>query len=433
MSDKEANETTEKPVEAEPAVAEAKADVPAEEPKTEVAEEATAEATAAANVETDQAAEASKSPTSKTGEESAPEEKKKSALNQEFTLFHTVSQLDIALAIKHLSILLKSGVTIGEAVQVIGEQSNDSMLRKIFVEVRTNLNEGKTLSESLRKYPKVFSDTVVSIIMTGEQGATLEKNLIFLSDFLKKEYELNKKVKGAMVYPAIIFVMTISELLGMMLFILPQLETLFKGFNNIPPLTLAILGFSKFLKENGLYVLGGFGAFAVLFKLFTTTKPGAAFTDWVSLNFPVISRLNKTNMVASFSRTVSIMLESGIPLSTVIKGTVDTVNSGIYKKVLIQVQQDIEKGKTLAESLSTHPQFFDKTYVKMIEVSEKTGSLEDSLKYLYELYAEEVEEISTNLTTLLEPILMIFLGVCIGLLAITVIGPIYQLTSSINK
>ncbi|MFQ5492691.1 MAG: type II secretion system F family protein [Candidatus Dojkabacteria bacterium] len=347
-------------------------------------------------------------------------------------LFHKVSPLDIALSIRHLSIMLKTGLAIEDAIQVLSEQTADDKLREIYTKMLKDVRSGMTMAESMQEHKKVFSKIIISIINVGEQGATLEKNLLFLADYLKKNYELQRKVKGALVYPIIVFGITVIEMLGVIFFILPKLESLFSAFENTSTFTITILGIAAFIRTNGLLLVIILITLGFTFSRFLGTKPGKRFSDWFQLKVPVLKKLNKNNIITSFSRTLGILLESGIPIEEAMKIASGTMGNGIYEKVLIKAYKNLKKGKDLADSLSKHPSLFPPTYVKMIEIGEQTGSLEDNLNYLYEFYAEEVQDMSNNLTTLLEPLLLIFIGIMIGLLALTIIAPIYQLTGTIR-
>ncbi len=358
-----------------------------------------------------------------------PKPKKKS---KDFKLFNRVSNLEVALSIRHLSLMLKSGLSLGDAVQVLATQSSNSKLSDAYQGIRISIDSGNNLSASMAQYPKVFTGIIVQIVDAGEQGGTLEKNLEFLADYLKKANELQKKVKGALIYPGVVFGLTIFEMLGVVFFILPKLEDLFTSFENVPAFTLAILAGSKFVREN--YIYAGIIVFIafLLFSYFLKTKAGIIFKDWFSLHFPVIKKLNQNSILASFSRTLNILLETGLPLSKALEITQNTIGNIFYKRVLKKVNEEVKGGKNVAEALSQYEKFFPPTFVKMIEVGESTGSLEENLFYLYDFHSEEVDEMSSNLATLLEPILLIFIGAMIGGLALIIIGPIYQFTGSIN-
>lgn len=328
--------------------------------------------------------------------------------------------------------MLKSGLSLSESVKVLSKQADDPRLRNAFSEIHDSLQDGNNLSNSMRNYPKIFSDVVVSIIAVGEEGAVLEKNLLFLADFLKKKYEFDKKIKSAMTYPMIIFGLTAVEMLGMVFFILPRMETLFSSFKNIPPFTKAILTITGFFRSNLLLILGVLLILFILLYFFFKTPFGKGIKDLISIKFPVLGKVNRFRFLANFSRTMGILLESGTSFSQALKIAADTVNNVVFAKALETVKKNVKGGNNLAKSLAIHPELFPETYTKILEISESTGTLEENLSFLSDYYTSEVTDLTENLATLLEPILLVLVAIMIGVLAITIVGPIYQLIGSIN-
>jgi len=288
------------------------------------------------------------------------------------------------------------------------------------------------LAEGLRLFPKVFPETVASVVEAGERGGSLENNLMFIAETIKKEWELKKKLKGAIIYPIIIISLTITEFVGMIFIVLPKLEALFSSFPNIPPLTLFIMKTALSIRTNWLPILLIILAVLGSIIIFLKTKPGKKFKSWLALNFPILKKLFKSNILSSFSRTLSVLLASGIPLSKAMGITATTTSNFLYAAVLYKINSDIENGKDLSISLSQYPQYFNNSFTKMIDVGEVSGTLEDNLMYLHEYYSDEVTEMSNNIVTFVEPLLLILVGAVIGLLGVTILMPIYQLMGTIN-
>jgi type IV pilus assembly protein PilC len=309
---------------------------------------------------------------------------------------------------------------------------DDYTLREIFGEILIDNKNGISIADSMRKHPKVFSNLVISLVSSGEQGATLESNLLILADYLKKDHEMKQKVKGAMVYPLIVLGITMIELLGVVYFLLPKLDSLFSTFGDLPDFTKFVMSASKFMRDNTTALVIGIAVFLFLLNKFLKTKAGKRLKDSLSLSFPVIKKLTKNNILATFSQTFSILLQNGIPIIKAITIASETSDNSIYSAALEDVRKRMDDGMGLSEAMMKYENLFPMTYIKMIEIGEQTGSLPDTLTYIYEFYAEEAAEISNNLATLLEPILLIFIGVMIGGLAVIIIGPIYQLMSTIN-
>jgi type IV pilus assembly protein PilC len=347
-------------------------------------------------------------------------------------LWRKISDLSVAFAVRHISVMLKSGITIDGAIKILAEQTTDAKLKKVFSAILIDVQDGISLADAMSKYPKAFSRTITSIIAVGEKGGTLEANLKFLADYLKKNHELQSKLKGAMLYPIIILSLTMAEMLGVVFFILPRLESLFTGFANIPEYTLFIMNASRYIREHGLEVTGVLILLIILIQSFLSTKAGQGFKDHALLRIPILGKLFRFNLLMQFARTMNILMENGIPIERALGISSETINNAVYSNVLKIIHTSVKDGMNLADSLSKYPKLFPQTFIKLIEIGEETGTLSENLNYLYEFYSEDVQEMSTNLTALLEPLLLIFIGAMIGGLAIMIIGPIYQLTSTIN-
>lgn len=347
-------------------------------------------------------------------------------------LFHKVKQIDVALAIKHLATMIKSGLAMDDALGVMQKQVEDKLLQETFAKIHQDVLAGNTLGESMKKHPKVFSPIIISVVEIGEEGSTLEKNLEFLSLYLKRQYELNRKIKGSTTYPLIIFALTLIEMVGVIYLILPKLESVFKGFAEIPAFTKLILDGSNFVRDNGVALIVGLVVIFLIIRRFFGTKMGTRIKNRLALTIPVFKNLNQKIFISTFARTLGILLGSGVPLQKALSITQSTIGNIVFEQALTKVSEKVKNGVTLAGSLEEFPKLFPPSFVKMIETGESTGTLEENLQYLYDFYTEEVIDISNNLTTLLEPILLIFVGVMIGGLALLIITPIYQLTGSIN-
>lgn len=360
------------------------------------------------------------------------EKKKESILNRSFSLSNKVPVLDVVLSIRHLSIMLKSSMPLSDALRTLTTQAENPKLQKIYGEIVEDVEQGMPMAESMKKHPNAFTHIMSSVVSVGEQGGTLETNLIFLADFLKQNYELNRKVKGALTYPFIIFVMTTFEMLGVIFFIIPKLDDLFSSFENIPPLTAAVIGVTRFVRTNWYFILGAMIAAFIAVKIFLRTESGKKTKDLLALKFPIIKNLKQKHILTNFSRTLAILLESSIPISESLKIASGTVDNYVYQKAVMDIQAQVSEGINLANAMKKHSKLFPSTFTKMIEVGEETGSLEENLLYLHDFYAEEVKEMSNNLATLIEPLLLILIGLMLGVLALTIVAPIYQLTGSIN-
>ena len=344
----------------------------------------------------------------------------------------TISTSNLLISIKSLAALLKASLALSETIKTMSEQSNDQNLNHIYKYIHGEIEKGSSLSEAMKLFPKVFSETVVSVVDAGEKGGSLETNLIFIADSIKKEHELNRKLKGALIYPLIIISMTIAEFVGMIFIVLPKMENLFSSFPNIPKLTVFIMAAATLIRDNWIIILGIIILIGIALSLFLKTKPGKMFTSWLSINFPILKKLFTSNILASFSRTLSVLLASAIPIETSLTISASTMNNYIYSNIIKDIQKNVVEGKNLADSLSQHKKYFNPSFIKMIDIGEISGTLEENLMYLHEYYADDVTEMSNNIITFIEPLLLIFVGAIIGVLGLTILMPIYQLMNSIN-
>ncbi|MFZ6021979.1 MAG: type II secretion system F family protein [Patescibacteria group bacterium] len=347
-------------------------------------------------------------------------------------LFDRVPELNIAMAIRHMSVMLRSGISLANTVNIMSEQSENALLRKIFASIYKTIQKGVSLAESMKRYPKVFSSIIVSIIEVGEQGGGLDQNLLFLSDYLKKKHDLQKKINGALLYPMIVLFLTAVEMSGVIFFVLPKLETLFLTFKNIPKYTIVIMQATRFIRLNWYYLLAGGLVIALLLYFYFKTPKGKVTLSKISLSFPILNQVVKLQILTSVARTIGVLMSNGIPLVRAIRITAETTSNSVYNEILSHVATQVENGVSLAAALALHKKYFPETFIKLIELGESSGTLEENLRYLYGFYSEDLQELTNNMASLIEPLLLILIGAMIGMLAIIIVGPIYSLTSAIN-
>ena len=343
-----------------------------------------------------------------------------------------ISPNNLIMFIRSLASMLKASIPITEAIKILEEQSDDKVLSEILEVINTEIESGAKLATAMEKFPKTFPDIVISLVFAGESGGSLELNLNYLADYISKQHEVNKKIKTALIYPLIIVGLATVQMIGMVFFIFPKLEELFQSFPNVPALTQNIIKISGMIRENWHFILVGIIFLFIICSQFFKTKKGKKMLSWLSINFPILKSLFVSNILANFSRTLSILMQSGINISKALEISSNAVGNQIYAETIMQIYDNAKKGQSISESLKEHPKYFNKSYIKMIEVGERTGTLEDNLGYLHKFYTEKVDDITGNITTFIEPLLLILVGVIIGFLGISVIVPIYQFMGSIN-
>lgn len=344
-------------------------------------------------------------------------------------------ELEILLFTKHLATMIKAGIPISEALSTLSMQTKSDKFKKILNSILADVDNGQPLAKSLSKFPKVFDKFYVSLIEVSEASGSLDENLDFISKQLAKNYSLKKKIQTAMLYPTIILVA--ATVMGgfISLFVLPQLVNFFDAFEIELPLATKILLFvANAFKNYGVLIVFGFVGLIALFEFVINLPIVKPKWHSLTLKFPIMGKFISDTQLAQFSRNFGVLIKSGVPISKAIEVTAETLSNLRFKKDLLSIGLSLSQGKNISLAMANkrYNEFPPLVY-KMIEVGEKTGKLDDSLLYLGDYYEEEIDNFSKNLTTILEPILLIVIGLVVGFVALAIITPIYQLTGSIRR
>lgn len=354
--------------------------------------------------------------------------KKEKKVHKQFTV-GWVSKKEVLLFTKNLSILLKAGSTLAESIAVLRDQAKGKW-RVVLSDLQNHVEKGLRFSESLEHYPKIFSPIYRGIVRIGEQSGTLEESLMYINQQLAKSYELRRKVLNSMMYPAIVFVGTATIGFAVAIFVLPKMAKLFSNFNIPLPLTTRVLlVVANFFQHYGLWTVLMFVVGTVLAVWLLRLRLVAPLTHWIILHLPVVKNVSVHLNLALFCRTLGILLRTGVTIDEGLKTCATTTPNIHYTNFLNHVHEQIKGGESLAEILKEKRQLFPLTDVQIIQVGEASGSLSDSLEYCAAIHEEEVSNITKNLATILEPIVLLFLGSMVALLALSVITPIYSITS----
>jgi len=354
------------------------------------------------------------------------EEKDKKAVLEISKILKRVSVVDKMLFTRHLGVMLKAGLPFSRSISVLSEQTGNAYFRDILQLIQEDVQGGSSLAGSLSKYPKVFDNLFVSMIRVGEVGGNLEEVLDILYTQLKKEHELSSRIKGAMMYPAvIIFAMAAIGTL-MMMFVVPSLLGIFKEMDVELPLSTQIIVFiSDALRNHGIFIFLGLIVLAILFFRCIKTPKGKKYFDYFLLRLPTISGIIAKVNMARFSRTLSSMIASGISIVEALKIISGTLGNTYYRESVEDACQHIQKGIELSEVIGRHDKLYQPLMIHMIEVGEETGTLEETLKQVAEFYEDEIEQITANLSSIIEPILMLVIGGAVGFFAVSMIQPMY--------
>ncbi|MFH0969057.1 MAG: type II secretion system F family protein [Patescibacteria group bacterium] len=334
---------------------------------------------------------------------------------------------------RNLSVMIASGLPISKGIKNLSIQTKNKKFKKILVEINEELQKGTSLNESLKKYPAVFSDLFVSMVKVGETGGTLEETLNMVATQLEKEHDLISKIRGAMMYPSVILVAMTGIGILMITFILPKLMGVFKDMNvDLPPTTKAMIGISDFLRNHSIISVISFLIFLIVMKLFWGSRSGKKFFGLVAIKLPLIKNIIIKVNCARFARIYSSLLKSGISVIDALKICSDTLGNYYYKKAINDSIDKVQKGIALSNIISSYPNIFPPLVYQMVEVGEETGKIEAVLMKLAEFYEEEVEQITKNMSSIIEPVLMLIIGSAVGLFAVSMLQPMYSLMDNIK-
>jgi type IV pilus assembly protein PilC len=334
---------------------------------------------------------------------------------------------------QNLYLMIKGGLSISESLETLREETKSKAFKKTLKDVLKRVLEGETLHQSIARHPKIFNQFFQSIIRIGEESGTLEDNLKYLSTQLKAEYEIKKKVEGALIYPAIVVLLALVIAFFTSLFILPRVMNLFLALRiQLPLATRILISATTFFKKNWLWIIVGIILIIILFKLLKKLKLFKYYFDKITLSLPFFGRISKNFNLARFAQNSYTLLKSGIPILESLEICIQNTSNEVFKDSLSLVKLEVEKGGPMSLGLKSYPKNFPPIFSQMILIGEKSGSLEDSFLYLSSFYQEEVDSILKNLSVILEPVLLILVGIFVGFIALAIITPLYKFTGSIK-
>ncbi len=352
-----------------------------------------------------------------------------------FNPFNRISFQEKVLFTKHLDTMVKAGISLDEALDTLHEQARALRFKTIIHQIQKDVENGQSLAKSLKKHPEVFDEFYVSLIDVAEESGTLEENLDFLAKQMTKDFRLRKKVQGALMYPAIVvFAMTIMG--GFIsFFILPKLVEFFKAFDVELPLSTKILLFiATVSKDFGIFILIGLVIFLILGRFAVRMPSVKPYWHALLLKIPLMGQILAYSQLAHLGRNLGSMLRSGVPVSRALEVTASTLTNLKFRNDLVRVAGALTKGKTMGDTLkSGRFSEYPPIVYRMIAIGEKTGKLDETLLYLGDFYEDEIDDLSKNLSNVLEPILLVVIGIAVGFMALAIISPIYELTGSIRR
>ncbi|MFZ5864116.1 MAG: type II secretion system F family protein [Nitrospirota bacterium] len=343
-----------------------------------------------------------------------------------------VGEKDIVIFTRQFSTMIDAGLPLVQCLEILSNQTENKTLAKTVGVVRADVESGATYADALRKHPKVFDDLYVNMVAAGEAGGILDTILSRLAKHIEKSMKLKKQVKAAMVYPGIIISVAVIVIGVLMVWVIPIFASMFTDFGGVLPLpTRIVMAASGFMKSNIIFiVLGAVGAgWAV--KRYYATEGGRKLIDHNALKIPVVGDLIRKAAVAKFTRTLGTLISSGVPILDGLSIVARTAGNKTVEQALMTARQSISEGKTVSEPLA-QTKVFPPMVVQMISVGETTGALDAMLSKIADFYDDEVDTAVGALTSLLEPMLMVFLGITIGFIVIAMYLPIFQMGSVVG-
>ncbi len=348
------------------------------------------------------------------------------------SVFGGVKTHDKIVFAQNLSKMIDAGLPLTRALAILQREAKGE-LKKVLIKMAASLDKGVTLSDSMAVFPKVFSALFVSMVRSGEESGNLSASLRNVALQMEKSYQLNRKIRGAMMYPLVIFCLMIVIGILMMVYMVPTLTATFSGLNITLPLsTRLIIWTSDFLVKYFPLVILGLVGFGFLIMFFFRSRIGQRIADFVLLHTPVISLMVKQINSARTTRTLSSLVSAGVDIVLAVGVTKDVLQNSYYKAVLDEVQVNIQKGMTMSSVFIKHEKLYPILVSEMVSVGEETGKIGEMLMSVAVFYEDEIDQKTKDLSSIIEPFLMIFIGGAVGFFALAVIGPIYSLGDSIK-
>ena len=342
-----------------------------------------------------------------------------------------VKTRDIILFARQFSTMIDAGLPIIQCLDILYAQQENATFKKMLRSIKDDVESGSTLAEALKKFPNEFDDLFVNMIAAGEAGGILDTILRRLSAYMEKAARLKSKVKGAMTYPIVTLIIAGAVLAVILVFVIPVFEDMFADMGGeLPAFTQMVVKASNFTKKNVIYIIVGLILFIFAFKKFHSTEKGRAIIDKNLLRLPVFGDLIRKVAVSKFTRTMGTMLSSGVAILEALEIVAKTAGNKTIEKAVYSVRSDIAEGRTMADPL-IESGVFPSMVCQMIAVGESTGALDAMLEKIAVFYDEEVDQAVENLTALIEPFMLVFLGITIGGLVIAMYLPVFKMASNL--
>jgi len=346
------------------------------------------------------------------------------------SFFERVTALDRIMMVRNLSAAIKAGLSVIEALDIMIADTQKKVLKNILISAKSNLENGQPLWRTFESYSNIFPIVFVGMVKAGESSGELDKTLDELSDHLSREHTLSGKVKSAMMYPVMLLSAAVAVVVLLLIFVLPRLSKTFQSSSvELPFITKLLINISNIITSNWALDGAVLAFLSWFFLYFRKTPRGCRFINWILFRTPVARDLIKKIALIRFTRTLSSLLRSGTPMLEALNLSADSASNETYKKVVVESIQKVKSGVPLSKSLEIYPNLFPHFLIGLMAVGEKTGTLDHTLSTFAVFYDEEIDNTLKTLVSLLEPILVISMGLIVALIAVSVLLPIYRLAS----
>ena len=343
-----------------------------------------------------------------------------------------VTNKDIVIFTRQFSTMIDAGLPLVQGLNILAEQTENKTFKGILKQVTKDVEGGTTLADALNRHPRVFDSLFVNLVAAGEVGGILDTIFQRLAAYIEKAEKLKSQVKGAMTYPIVVVCIAILVISVIMIFVIPVFEDMFAGFGKaLPAPTQVVIAMSDFTKGNWYFIFGGMFAFVWLYKRYSRTSSGRRNIDIIALKLPIMGELIRKVAIARFTRTLSTMISSGVPILDALEITAKTAGNVIVQEVILDARSSIAEGQTVAEPLSEST-IFPGMVTQMISVGESTGALDAMLEKIADFYDDEVDAAVSAMTSMLEPLMILFLGGSVGGLVIAMYLPIFQMAAAMG-
>ena len=363
----------------------------------------------------------------------ASQEKKQSSFDISLPFLNGVSLKEKLFFTRNLKVMISAGISLPRALRTLAEISKNKIFKKVLLEIIEEVNKGQSFSGVLAKYPKIFSNLFCNLIKAGEESGTMEESLKNLTMQMERQNDLRSKITGAMMYPAVIVAAMIGIGVLMLVMVIPKLAETFRDLGAELPLTTRIVMFlGDFMVQKWYLVILIIIIFVVALRIILGTKSGKRAFDRISLKIPVIAPLVQKTNSAYTVRTISSLLNSGVPVTTTLEITSGILGNVYFSEALQKSAERVRKGEKLSAALKSFGDLYPQVVVQMLEVGEETGETSDILQKLADFFEEEVTNTTKNMSSIIEPILMLFIGGAVGFFAVSMLQPIYGVMGTIK-